>query len=469
VDFDEAVSYFSGLVRLGIKLGNERFVALLERLGNPQIGLRCIHIAGTKGKGSTAVFASSILTAAGYKVGTYLSPYVYDLRERVQINGEMIPRDDFARLVTKIRQVSLELERDHPELECVTEFEFKTAVGFCYFAEQNVDYAVIEVGLGGRLDATNVIENPLVSVITNIGFDHTNLLGNTLAAIAGEKAGIIKDAGRCVTGTQDPEALGRISDVAQARSAELIRITPGLDWGNQILDGENRLWVHTQVRQIMGLRVGMRGEFQLANAALAVHAIDNCEPRIEVSDESVRCGLSMARVPGRMEIVRTSAPLVIMDAAHNAMAAEALGRSLAREFDTSSCPLCIVVGMSKGHEPDEFLKSLLEALGTDRTRLTVIATEPAFRPRETAEVAEAALGLGVARVIAEPNVEQAAGMGVEIASKLGERSILLVTGSFFTLGELNPVKWQEILTAHGFGEIIPKEIAGMRSGEEAIK
>ena len=204
MDFDEALAFMQGRLRLGVKLGNERFLALLARLGDPQDRLRVIHVAGTKGKGSTTAMAAAVLQAAGYKVGAYLSPYVYDVRERIQVNGEMIPRADFARWVSEIRPhvEALEATEHGP----TTEFELKTAVGLCWLAEQSVDYAVLEVGLGGRLDATNVVSRPLVTVITNIGLDHVELLGETLGEIAREKAGIVKPGVPCVTGVRGASA-----------------------------------------------------------------------------------------------------------------------------------------------------------------------------------------------------------------------------------------------------------------------
>ena len=223
MEFDEALGYMQGRLRLGVKLGNDRFLALLERMGRPQEKLRVIHIGGTKGKGSTTAMTAGILQAAGYKVGAYLSPYVYDVRERVQINGEMISREDFARWVTAVRPHVEALEQT--ELGPTTEFELKTAVGLCYFAEQAVDYAVLEVGLGGRLDATNIIARPLVTVITNIGLDHTEILGDTLGAIAGEKAGIVKPGVPCVTGVPvGGEAWAVIARVCAERGARLVNI-----------------------------------------------------------------------------------------------------------------------------------------------------------------------------------------------------------------------------------------------------
>jgi len=453
VDFDEAAQYLHGLTRLGIKLGNERFEALLERLGNPHLRLRAIHIAGTKGKGSTAMFASAILLAEGYKVGTYLSPYVYDLRERVQIDGEMISRDDMARLATRIRTASEQLLADNPDLGPTTEFEFKTALGFCHFADELVDYAVVEVGLGGRLDATNVLRDPIVSVITNIGFDHMHLLGETLDKIAGEKAGIVKRGGVCVSGAQAPEAAARIAAVCKAQNATFVQLRPGVDW---VAEDDNLLSIYTPRRTMTGIHLGVRGEFQIANAAVAVHALDRARETIPIRDWSIRTGLSGARMPGRLEIVRTDGPTVVVDAAHNEMAAEALSAALKSVFRADSRPMVFVIGMSKGHEPVEFLRSLIS--GFDPLGVTLIATEPPFRPREAEDVAMAARDVGVRRVEVVTPVVAAASRAIDAALELGEDTMIVVTGSFFTIGELTARRWQENFEAHGLNVHIPADI-----------
>ena len=238
MDFDEALAYMQGRLRLGTKLGNERFLALLHRLGDPQERLRVVHIAGTKGKGSTTAMVANILQAAGHTVGMYLSPYVYDVRERVQINGEMISRAHFARWVTVIRPHIEALEKT--DLGPTTEFELKTAVGLCYFAERAVDYAVLEVGLGGRLDATNVVSRPLVTVITNIGLDHTELLGETLGEIAAEKAGIVKPGVPCITGVPvGGEAWDVIARICEERGAPLTAVAPPESAADAGLDSDD--------------------------------------------------------------------------------------------------------------------------------------------------------------------------------------------------------------------------------------
>ena len=319
MEFDEALEYLQGRLRIGVKLGNDRFLALLERLGNPQNHLRVIHIAGTKGKGSTTAMVASILSAAGYKVGAYLSPYVYDVRERVQINGEMISRSDFARWISAIQPHVEALERT--DLGATTEFELKTAVGLCYFAEQIVDFAVVEVGLGGRLDATNVISSPLVTVITNIGLDHTEILGETLGAIAAEKAGIIKPGIPCVTGVPvGGEAWEVIERICRERHAPLVSIqSPS--------DDLRSLTLTTDRRTLNGVHLRLRGAFQAQNAAAALTALDciDAEALPQVSNEAVRHGLETAWVPGRLQQV-SEQPTVVVDVAHNEIsAAQAVG------------------------------------------------------------------------------------------------------------------------------------------------
>ena len=368
MDFDEALAFMQGRLRLGIKLGNERFLALLGRLGDPQDKLNVVHVAGTKGKGSTTAMAASVLQAAGWRVGSYLSPYVYDVRERIQVNGEMIPRDDFARWVSEIKpHVEALEETEHGP---TTEFELKTAVGLCWLAEQKVDYAVLEVGLGGRLDATNVVPRPLVTVITNIGLDHTELLGETLGEIAFEKAGIVKPGVPCVTGVPiGGEAWGVIAGVCAERGAPLTPIPPP----EVQPDGDLRL--SSARRTLPGVRLRLRGAFQALNAAAALAAIDAIaeDALPPISDEAARRGLEDAWVPGRLEQV-SDRPTVVVDVAHNELSALVLAEALRAQFGSDRRRLILVVGLSRHHDPAPFL-SPLAAL---RPAL-VIATSPAFR------------------------------------------------------------------------------------------
>jgi dihydrofolate synthase/folylpolyglutamate synthase len=438
VQYGESVAYMQGLLRFGEKYGNERFEELLRRLNNPERQWPAIHIAGTKGKGSTTTFAATILRSAGYRTGSYLSPYVYDLRERVQLDGNMIPADDFARLVTHIRH--------HIDAiaECglgpTTEFELKTAIAFCYFAEQKVDYGCIEVGLGGRLDATNVIPTPLAAVITNIGFDHVELLGHTLEQIAGEKAGIIKPGTVCVTGIEGGPAFARVREVCLEKDVPLHQVLAGRDWQT----GSDRLLsIMTPKRNLTGINLRMRGQFQHANAAVAVHAIDRADIP-DISDDILKNGLESAFAPGRLEVVHESMPTVILDAAHNELAAQVLADSLVKEFCANERDVVLVAGLSHRHEPLELLKPLISALNPR----IVIATEPSFRPRPAVDIEKAAQTLGIARLETVTPPPAAARRAVEAATDMDD-PLIIVTGSFFTIGDLPPSMWTRELFGRG--------------------
>lgn len=434
MDFDEALAYLNGRLRLGVKLGNERFLALLARLGNPQARLNVVHIAGTKGKGSTTAMAANVLREAGYKVGAYLSPYVYDVRERIQINGEMIPRKDFARWVSLIAPHVAALEET--EHGATTEFELKTAIGLCWLAEQQVDWAVLEVGLGGRLDATNVVPAPAVTVITNIGLDHTEILGETLGEIAGEKAGIVKPGVSCVTGVPTGgEAWMVIARVCRERNAPLLPLTP------PVSDSAG-FTLTTPGRTLAGLRLRLGGAFQAWNAAAALSALDAINPALlpPISDDAARRGLEGAWLPGRLQAV-SARPAVVVDVAHNAVSAEALADALRDQFGADRRRLTLVVGLSRHHDPAPFLAPLA-ALNPVR----LIATAPAFRPRPAEEIAEAARALGMGDVeTLDSSVADAARAAL---ASMNPDDLLCVTGSFYTVGDLPPALWETLLTEY---------------------
>ena len=432
VNYEESVAYLSGLVQFGPRLGRERFRELLARLGDPHERLRCFHVAGTNGKGSTTTFLASILRAAGYRVGAYLSPYVFDIRERVVLNGEMIARGDFARHVTEIRP-HVEAIATQTELGQTTEFELKTAVAFRHFAEQAVDFAVIEVGIGGRLDATNVIPPPLVAVITSIGFDHKNLLGDTLVEIAGEKAGILKSGTlACVTAVPPGEAL----DVIAAKSAEqgvpLRTVTPGESYAvTDAHAGRARLTVPGY--GALDVRLKLRGPFQAANAACAATAVAIADGAgsVRVSAESLRRGLETAALPGRFQVVReggADAPSLVLDVAHNEDGARVLVEALRATFGADR-RCTFVVGLSRAHEPAPFLAELKPLASR------VVATAPQFRPRPARDVAEAATRSGIAAEVVEP----ASGAVAKAWSEAKPGEVVVVTGSFYTVGE-TPVR-----------------------------
>jgi dihydrofolate synthase/folylpolyglutamate synthase len=440
MEYEDALRYMHGRLRLGVKLGNERFSALLERLGSPHRALRVIHVAGTKGKGSTTAMAARILQAAGYKVGHYLSPYVYNVRERVQVNGRMISEADFARWVTRIKPHVEALEGT--DLGPTTEFELKTAVGLCYFAEQAVDYAVVEVGLGGRLDATNVFARPLATVITNIGFDHMEMLGDTLGKIAWEKAGIVKPSVPCVTGVPSGgEADAVIAAVCRERSAPLQHVSSDLGSPAEThyeVAADGLLTITTPQRRIDCLRLALHGAFQHGNAAVAVAALDAVAPESlpPVTDDAIRQGLESAYVPGRLEQV-ADRPTVVLDGAHNEMAAQALAAALRSEYAADRRRLILVVGLKRNHDPETFLGPLAALHPA-----ALVAAQPSFHPCDAQEVAAAARRCDIPQIALRPSsVEEAVHAALALA---GPDDLVCVTGSFYIVGDLPPSFWETL-------------------------
>lgn len=326
MDYHEALEYIHGTQKFGWKFGLENIRNLLELMDNPHKKLKFVHVGGTNGKGSTVSFISSMLIEAGYKVGIYTSPYLVRFTERIKINDEEIDEDELAAITGVVREkVGIMLDRgdNHP-----TEFEIVTAIAFQYFHEKGCDIVVLEVGLGGRLDSTNVIDTPLVSVITTISYDHMNILGNTLEEIAGEKAGIIKADGRVVLYPQLPETEKVFENACREKNAVLYEVdfsrlklkSFGVD--GQVFDYEN----------YTNLKISLLGEHQIKNAAVAIKTIGVLEDGgYKIGASAVRKGLLNAKWPGRLEIINRD-PVVIIDGAHNAEGAKALSRSLELYF-----------------------------------------------------------------------------------------------------------------------------------------
>ncbi len=344
--YQQALEYIAGLRRRGWRMGLDRMEELLRRVGDPHKGLKALHVAGTNGKGSVTAMIQSILTHAGYRVGGFFSPYVFDFRERIQFNCEYISESDVARLTCKLIPHSEEMSQS--SLGGPTEFEFKTAMGFLYWAEKNCDFVALEVGLGGRLDATNVV-TPLVSVITQIALDHQDILGNTIKEIAREKAGIIKEGRPCVCVAENEEAQEVIQAVAGERKSELWL------YGREIrVKRSNEGWdVETPRSVWKGLCTNLRGDYQSINLAGAVGALD--AGGISVEESALRRGLRHVSLPGRFQIVNSD-PLIILDGAHNPSAMEALCEALRAEFPRYA--FRVVFSGSTGHDTVGTLKPL---------------------------------------------------------------------------------------------------------------
>ncbi len=312
-EYEETLAFIKDLTKFGINFGLERIQALLDRLGNPEKKLRVIHIGGTNGKGSTAAILQAILEQAGYKAGMYISPHLHDFRERISINGEMIQAEDVVTGMDVIRphlQALLAEGLEHP-----TEFEVSTALALLYLARKQPDFVLLEVGLGGAIDSTNVVQ-PLISVITNIGMDHMNYLGNTIKEIALVKAGIIKEGVPVVTSAK-AEALNVIQEYAARKGSEVIVVGQDVRW-EMIGRDDNSFNYDGLTSSYPELKLSLQGEHQFINAATAIAVIELLRDRFgsDIPDIAIRQGLSTVKWPGRLELISEN-PKILLDGAHN--------------------------------------------------------------------------------------------------------------------------------------------------------
>ena len=315
---EQAVEYIHSITWLGSKPGLERTFALLRRMGDPQKQLKFIHIAGTNGKGSTAAMTASILQQAGYRVGLFTSPCIFKFNERIQINGVHISDEDLAAVTSFVKPLAAAMP-DHP-----TEFELVSCIGFEYFKRKNCDIVVLEVGMGGALDSTNVIDVPEVAVITNIGLDHTDFLGKTLAEISETKAGIFKEGGSAVIYPGDPEVIQVLERICAQRG-----ISPRIADFSQLHSVSHSLQgQYFDCADRKNLFLPLLGVHQMKNAAVVLGIIDTLtEKGWKISEENIREGLARVSWPGRFDIVRTD-PLFIIDGGHNPQCIEALVKNI---------------------------------------------------------------------------------------------------------------------------------------------
>ncbi len=345
MDYIEAKSYIESAVKFGSKLGLETITALCARLGNPEYSLRFVHVAGTNGKGSTSAMIASIMKEAGYNTGLFLSPHMAEHRDSVLINGEMMPEGAFAATMTDVKAASDALVS---EGVFATEFELLTACALLWFRRSGCDIVVLETGLGGRLDATNVVSTTLVSVITAIAMDHMQYLGDTIEKIAGEKCGIIKPGGVTVCYADQPEAaLNVIKSAATAKGNDII--IP--DRGQLALEDNGLSGIAVNYRGISA-RLRLPGRHQAGNAAMAMETAFALRERygFDISDVAIAAGLEAAYLPARQEVLSLM-PLVLLDGAHNLQGIEALVDTVKRGL--AGRRLAVVMGMLSDKQYDE--------------------------------------------------------------------------------------------------------------------
>ena len=403
-----------------------RMVDFLKLLGDPHQQYPCLHVAGTKGKGSTAALIASSLRAEGYRVGIYTSPHLQDFTERIQVNDQPISAAELAALVDFVKPTVAQIER-------LTTFEITTAIAFLYFARQKVDAAVIEVGLGGRLDATNVI-HPLLSVITSLSMDHMNVLGDTLPKIAFEKAGIIKTGRPVVLSPQREEARQVIEEVAQQRGSPLIEVGRDVSFapGAHSLDGQSfQVWLAGEAP--VDLRIPLLGPHQLENAATAYAALQTARQQgLEVSEAAIRKGFAEVVWPGRFELLRREPPVVV-DSAHNRDSAARLRQTL--DVYLPSRPVVLLFGASEDKDVEGIFAELMPRVST------LIATQ-SIHPRalEAEKLVEIAARYGKPARVVLP-VEKAVEASLQQA---GDESVVLATGSLFIVAAFREI-WQKLL------------------------
>lgn len=416
-----AVEWLRSLPRLAGEASLDRINALLVALGNPEASCKYVHIAGTNGKGTVAALTASILHQAGFKTGLTISPYVVDFRERFQINGEMISPDELEACTAQVQVAAETLA------EGLAQFEAVTAVALLWFSQQKCEIVVLETGLGGRFDATNAVQNTLVAAITRIDFDHTELLGNTLAQIAGEKAGIIKPGCTAVTyPVQEQEALQVIA--AQCIKQKVDLIAPAAE-DITFLKGErfeNRF-------DYGGYQVNLpfMGAHQVCNAAMAIEiALELWRQGYEISDEAIVAGLQNARMPARVELLRRE-PLLILDGCHNPAGVKALAATL--KANHGQKPVAVL-----GVLADKSVKEMLAALAPAFSQVYAV-TPDCPRALPAAQLAEQ-----LAPLLPQGGVTACASLNDALAAALAQPQGAVVCGSLYLAAEARPLLLQAI-------------------------
>ena len=396
----------------------ERMFDLMDKLGNPQLQYPTIHIAGTKGKGSVAAHCAAALQAAGNKTGLYTSPHLHDFRERIQIDGQRISKADFTAGIEVLKQVI-------PQVPGLTSYELQTALAFWYFGQKKVACAVVEVGMGGRLDSTNVL-TPLVSVITNISYDHTSILGDTLAEIAGEKGGIIKPGVPVVSAPQKLDALEVLEQLASQREAEFVLVGRDIQFEplTHSLEGQS-FRVFQNGENGRTLTTQLLGRHQLENAVTAFAALQAVNRTgLSVSEQAVQKGFSSVRWPGRFEVF-DGEPMVIFDGAHNRYSAQRLAQTI--EDYLPGKPVALVFGASEDKDIAGMFAELLP-------KVDYVLLVRADHPRAAAVQDLSNLAADYACPVSV--IDSPADFYRQASELIGNDGVILVTGSLYVVGQL---------------------------------
>lgn len=425
INYKEAIEYIYNLTKYGVKLGLKNISYLLYLLGNPHNKLKIIHVGGTNGKGSTSSIISSILQSDGYKVGLYTSPHLVDFTERIEINRKPIKRKKVSELFERIKPF-IEKVDNTPTYSHPTFFEVITSLAFFYFYEEQVDFLVLEVGLGGRLDATNVCE-PLISVITHIDYDHMDKLGNSLEEIAREKGGIIKREGIIISSNQYIEAYSEIKKIAEEKNSLIYSI--GREINYKIVKSNTKGVIFDLkgiYRNYKNLHISLLGRHQAENAATAIAAIEALKiSGVNVSEKSIKAGLEKVKWTGRLEIIQNN-PTLILDGAHNPNGVKIVRDTLKEIFSYHRLILVLAIFDDKDY------KRMIKILSPNAD---LIITTKAKNPRATPPqiiAKEAAQYIAHDKIIVTENISQAINCAL---SNSKEDDLICITGSLYTVGE----------------------------------
>lgn len=421
--YDEAINYINDVNKFGSRLGLASIGKLLKLLGNPQNGLKYIHIGGTNGKGSTASYLANVLMAGGYKTGLFTSPFIERFNERIQIDGEDIRDESLGRITGIIRDkanIMVKEGYDHP-----TTFEIITAIGFMYFQEEKVDCVVLEVGLGGRFDSTNIIEKPLASVITTIDYDHIDALGSTLKEIAYQKGGIIKENSLVVSYPQDEEALSVLKEISKEKDSEFVLCEmENVKIKSTSNEGAIFDFKYKDI-EIEDVEISMVGEYQVYNAALALTTLFVLKENnlISIEEADMRQGLKATKWPGRLEVLGKE-PIFLIDGAHNAQGAFQLNKAL-KLFNYNR--LILGIGILKDKDTTRMIE-LLAPLAD-----AIVVTEVNMPRRLEAEALKEKASKYCEEIYIEKNVNKAIKKTLELAN---EDDMIVFGGSLYLIGEV---------------------------------
>ena len=430
MNYKQALNFISSTYKLGSKLGLDNITRLTELLGNPQNNYKIIHVAGTNGKGSASNMIHDVLVASGYRVGLYISPYLEKFTERIQVNKTQIDNNSLARITSLVKDkidIMIEEGFNHP-----TEFEVITAIGFKYFEEQKIDFLVLEVGLGGRIDATNVIENSLISVITSISYDHMDLLGETIEEIAFEKAGIIKENGNVAIYPQDDIIKNIIKKQAELKNAAVFEADPkNIERTKGNLSGQWFKYLKRDIFNLNEIKINYLGEHQLYNALTALTVFEILKKSgYNITEESIIKGLESSRFAGRFEILSND-PAIILDGGHNINGIEYFAKSVKEYFKDKK--IILFYGMLRDKHPENIIDYLIPI---SKEIYTLTPNSPrAMSARDLANIIKTHSNIKVT------SIEDINGI-LNIVKNINKDEVVAFVGSLYMIGEVRTLLMQ---------------------------